>query len=174
MDPPFGRPDEAAAACLEGHLILQILAKSVAHLGRVLMSMNGDRVLQRGVENFRFRPCARSRRRLKPRATDLGAQQPGTRPFFVGSCSEPDDRWLRWEAAGDPCSRNSARAMHSVCMEQIRPEDLVIDEYRSSLNDHAVRITHLPSGVSVSSDDGPTREQNYAVAMQRLREALDD
>jgi len=59
-------------------------------------------------------------------------------------------------------------------MEQIRPEDLVIDEYRSSLNDHAVRITHLPSGVSVSSDDGPTREQNYAVAMQLLREALDD
>ena len=66
-----------------------------------------------------------------------------------------------------------ASTTRALCTVEIQPEDLVIDVYRSPLNDRAVKITHLPSGVSVSSDDRPTREQNHAVAMQLLRAALD-
>jgi protein subunit release factor A len=56
---------------------------------------------------------------------------------------------------------------------EISPLDLEIDVYRSPLNDRAVRITHKPSGVSVCSDDGSTREENFGAAMKLLHEALD-
>lgn len=50
--------------------------------------------------------------------------------------------------------------------------DLVVDTYRGPVNDRAVRITHKPSGICVSSDDLPTQEQNHNAAMRLLREAL--
>lgn len=37
---------------LRRHLIFQVLTKPVSNLGGVFMSVNGDRVLQRGVEHF--------------------------------------------------------------------------------------------------------------------------
>ncbi|MFN8026773.1 MAG: peptide chain release factor-like protein [Acidimicrobiia bacterium] len=55
---------------------------------------------------------------------------------------------------------------------EISPLDLEIDIYRGSLNDSAVRITHLPSGVCVSSDNLPTQQLNYEAAMRLLREQL--
>jgi protein subunit release factor A len=54
----------------------------------------------------------------------------------------------------------------------INAVDLVIDIYRGSANDCAVRITHLPSGICVASEDLPTTEVNQEAAMQRLRQAL--
>jgi peptide chain release factor 1 len=56
---------------------------------------------------------------------------------------------------------------------EINPDDLEIDTYRGPLNDNAVRITHKPSGVCVSSDDLPTSEQNHEAAMRLLQDALD-
>jgi peptide chain release factor 1 len=57
---------------------------------------------------------------------------------------------------------------------EISPLDLEIDTYRAPLNDQAVRITHKPSGICVSSDDLPTQEQNHEAAMRLLREALNE
>jgi protein subunit release factor A len=54
-----------------------------------------------------------------------------------------------------------------------QPDDLEMDTYRGPLNDNAVRITHKPSGVCVSSDDLPTSEQNHEAAMRLLQDALD-
>jgi protein subunit release factor A len=56
---------------------------------------------------------------------------------------------------------------------EISAGDLVIDTYRSAVNDHAVRITHLPTGICVASETWPTREQNHEAAMHLLREALE-
>ena len=56
---------------------------------------------------------------------------------------------------------------------EISPEDLVIDTYRGSVNDWAVRITHLPSGICVVSEDLPTSDENREAAMQHLKDALD-
>jgi len=50
--------------------------------------------------------------------------------------------------------------------------DVEIDVDRSPTNDRAVRVTHLPSGICVASEDLPTREQNYEAAMHMLQEAL--
>ena len=61
---------------------------------------------------------------------------------------------------------------HSACVE-ISPRDLEIDTYRGSLNDGAVRITHKPSGICVSSEDLPTQQQNYEAALRLLQDALD-
>lgn len=54
----------------------------------------------------------------------------------------------------------------------ISADDLVIDTYRGRFNDCAVRITHIPSGVCVASEEGATSEENREAAMCSLRDAL--
>ena len=83
-------------------------------------------------------------------------------------------------------TRHDAREIIIPALDRIRqkaeeanhvmhPEDLRIETYRSGYvnrADTAVKVTHLPSGLSASSKDEKGRLRNKAVAIRRLREKL--
>ena len=62
-------------------------------------------------------------------------------------------------------------------MAELRFEDCEIHVFRSSgpgtVTQSAVRITHLPTGLVVSSENGATQVENRDRALAKLREQID-
>jgi len=57
---------------------------------------------------------------------------------------------------------------------ELAPEDLRIDTFVVRRGPSPVRVTHIPTGVSVMVEDQETTQANHEVAMSCLRELLTD
>lgn len=60
----------------------------------------------------------------------------------------------------------------------MKPEDFKIDSYRVGddlrKGSTAVRITHIPSGTIVKSEEAPSHELNMKLALAAMEAALND
>lgn len=57
-------------------------------------------------------------------------------------------------------------------MVEIGAEDLRVDVFRWGLSRSAVRMIHLPTGISVTSDSEPSEDRNRARCLAVLRSKL--
>jgi NADH-quinone oxidoreductase subunit L len=61
---------------------------------------------------------------------------------------------------------------HQIAQEDIPLKDLRVDRFFGEAIPPSVRITHIPSGLVVTSQEGETQDQNYVSALSKLRSLL--
>jgi len=113
-----------------------------------------------------------------PQATldQLSADWCGTIQWIGKSPYRPHHRRTNWFVAVAPCSAQS------VATPELRDSELVVETMRGSgpggqninRREMAVRIRHLPTGLSATARDGRSQKENLGRARERLQQRLAD